>query len=59
VDILKYLRHYQRSTYPEAARARLSTDLNYQIEQLMQHYFTYLLERSLNTPSFLRQIKPY
>jgi DNA repair protein RecO (recombination protein O) len=57
VDILKYLRHYQRSAYPEAARARLSTDLNYQIEQLMQHYFTYLLERNLNTPAFLRQIK--
>jgi len=59
VDTLKYLRHYQRSTYSEAARARFSPDLNHQVEQLMQHYFTYLLERSLNTPSFLRQIKPY
>lgn len=58
VEPLKYLRHYQRSTYPEATRAPLSPDLNYQIEQLMQHYFTYLLERNLNTPEFLRQIKP-
>jgi DNA repair protein RecO (recombination protein O) len=57
VDILKYLRHYQRSAYPEAARARLTPDINNQYEQLMQHYFTYLLERNLNTPAFLRQIK--
>jgi DNA repair protein RecO (recombination protein O) len=57
VDTLKYLRHYQRSSYSEASRAHLSADVNYQFEQLMQHYFTYLLERNLNTPSFLRQIK--
>ena len=57
VDTLKYLRHYQRSSYPDAARARLSPDLNQKFEQLMQRYFTYLLERSLNTPLFLRQIK--
>lgn len=59
VDTLKFLRHYQRSTYPQAARARLSPDLNHQFEQLMQRYFTYLLERNLNTPAFLRQIKPF
>ena len=57
VDTLKYLRHYQRSAYPEAARAHMSPELNYQFEHLMQHYFTYLLERNLNTPAFLRQIK--
>lgn len=57
VDVLKYLRHFQRSSYAEAGRARLSPTLNLELEQLLQRYFTYLLERSLNTPAFLRQIK--
>jgi DNA repair protein RecO (recombination protein O) len=54
---LKYLRHFQRSTYAEAARARVSPDLNHELEQIIQHYLTYLLERGLNTPSFIRQVK--
>lgn len=54
---LKYLRHFQRSSYPEAARVVLSPALNREIENLMQHYLTYLLERSLNTPAFLRRVR--
>lgn len=57
MDTLRYLRHFQRSAYPEAARAHMSTELNHQFEHLMHQYFTYLLERNLNTPAFLRQIK--
>jgi DNA repair protein RecO (recombination protein O) len=54
---LKYLRHFQRSSFTEAARIRFTPDLNYELEQVMQHYLTYLLERGLNTPSFLRHVK--
>jgi recombinational DNA repair protein (RecF pathway) len=54
---LKYLRHFQRSSYAEAARAKISPHLNHELEQIMQHYLTYLLERGLNTPSFIRQVK--
>jgi len=57
METLKFLRHFQRSTYPEAARAHMSPELSYQFERLMQQYFTYLLERKLNTPAFLQQIK--
>src|SRR5512147_3308911 len=54
VDTLKYLRHFQRSSYADAARARPSPDVRDEAESLMQGYFTYLLERELNTPGFLK-----
>jgi DNA repair protein RecO (recombination protein O) len=57
VDTLKYLRHFQRSSYGEASRARPSLEVQKEAETLMQGYFTYLLERELNTPGFLKRIK--
>jgi DNA repair protein RecO (recombination protein O) len=57
VDALKYLRHFQRSSYAEAARARPSPEIQSETENLMQGYFTYLLERELNTPGFIRRVK--
>jgi DNA repair protein RecO (recombination protein O) len=57
VETLKYLRHFQRSSYAEATRARPSSEVRQEAESLMQGYFTYLLERELNTPGFLRKIR--
>jgi len=57
VDTLKYLRHFQRSSYADASRARPSSEVQKETEILMQGYFTFLLERELNTPGFLRKIK--
>lgn len=57
MNALKYLRHYQRSSFGEAGRARLNPALNQELETIMQHYMTYLLERSLNTPAFLRRLR--
>ncbi|HLO31430.1 MAG TPA: DNA repair protein RecO [Anaerolineales bacterium] len=57
VETLKYLRHFQRSSYPDAARAHPSPEVQNESESLMQGYFTYLLERELNTPGFLKSIK--
>jgi DNA repair protein RecO (recombination protein O) len=57
VDALKYLRHFQRSSYRDAARARAKPETQKEVEMLMQGYFTYLLERELNTPGFLKRIK--
>ncbi len=57
VEALKYLRHFQRSGYAEAARARPTDDVRQEAEDLMQGYFTYLLERELKTPGFLRKIR--
>jgi DNA repair protein RecO (recombination protein O) len=57
IETLKYLRHFQRSNYSDASRARPSLDIQDEAESLMQGYFTYLLERELNTPGFLKSIK--
>jgi DNA repair protein RecO (recombination protein O) len=57
VESLRYLRHFQRSSYTEATRARPDPDVQSETESLMQGFFTYLLERELNTPGFLKKIK--
>jgi DNA repair protein RecO (recombination protein O) len=57
VEVLRYLRHFQRSSYADATRARPTPDMQQEAETLMQGYFTYLLERELNTPGFLKKIK--
>jgi DNA repair protein RecO (recombination protein O) len=54
---LKYLRYYQRSSYEETARAQISLIVGREMESLMQYYLTYLLERGLNTPTFLQRVK--
>ena len=57
VEALKYLRHFQRSTYAEAQRARPTPEVQNEVESLLQHYVTFLLERALNSPRFISQIK--
>jgi len=57
MQALKYLRHFQRSKFPEAKKAALSVELNREMENVMQHYLTYLLERGLNTPPFMRRLR--
>jgi DNA repair protein RecO (recombination protein O) len=57
VYALKYLRHFQRSSYAEASRAHPTADVKRELETLMQGFFTYLLERELNTPGFMKQIR--
>jgi DNA repair protein RecO (recombination protein O) len=54
---LRILRHFQRSNYAEAQHARLSADVDRELENLMGNYLTYLLERGLNTPAFLRRVR--
>ena len=57
LEALKYLRHFQRSSYKDASRAQPSLEVRKEVEALMQSYFTYLLERELNTPGFIKKIK--
>ncbi len=57
MEALKYLRHFQRSTFGEAARARPTAETRAEVESLMQGYFSFLLERELHSPGFLRHIK--
>lgn len=57
MQALKYLRHFQRSSFKDATRAVLTTSLNHELEMILQHYLTYLLERGLNTPPFMRRAR--
>ncbi|MBP6178430.1 MAG: DNA repair protein RecO [Anaerolineales bacterium] len=57
VETLKYLRHFQRSSYRDASRANPSLEIQKEAETLMQGYFTYLLERELNTPGFIKRVR--
>jgi DNA repair protein RecO (recombination protein O) len=57
LQALKYMRHYQRSSFREAARAQPAIITQREIESLMQYYLTYILERGLNTPAFLRRLR--
>lgn len=57
LEVLRFLRHFQRSAYPEITKARIPQAVQLEMESLLQYYLTYLLERKLNTPDFLRVIK--
>jgi recombinational DNA repair protein (RecF pathway) len=57
MEALKHFRHFQRSSYAEAQRARPGLEVQNELEALMQRYFTYLLERELKSPGFIKQIK--
>jgi len=57
MDGLRFLRHFQRSSYQDATRAQPSKAAHREMEQLMQHYITYVLERALKSPAFLRHIR--
>jgi DNA repair protein RecO (recombination protein O) len=54
---LKYLRHFQRSTYKEALAATPGESVMQEVERIMQWYLTYLLERAINSQVFLQQIR--
>ena len=56
MDTLRYLRHFQRSSYQDASRAKISSNVSTAIEQIMYHYLTHVLEKRLNTPSFLKRM---
>jgi DNA repair protein RecO (recombination protein O) len=56
-EALRFLRHFQRSAYDDALRASPSQAVHQEMEMLMQYYISYVLERGLNTPKFLRDIR--
>ena len=56
VNEIKYLRHFQRSSYEDAARANPNPAIRADVERLMHFYLTYILERGLNSPQFLKEV---
>lgn len=57
MQALKYMRHFQRSKYQDAAQAQIPAAIHAEIERIMYYYLTYVLERGLNSPAFLRHMR--
>jgi len=57
MDALRFLRHLQRSSFSEAQRADPSPGVRAEMESLLNDYLTFLLERKLNSPEFLDEIR--
>lgn len=57
MSALKYIRHFQRSTYKESLAAAPEPEVSLEIERIMQWYLTFLLERAINSQVFLQQIQ--
>lgn len=55
-DALRFLRHFQRSTYAVAARAKPSEQVHHEMETINQYYLSYVLERGLNSPKFIKRV---
>ena len=54
---LKFLRHLQRSSFQEAMRADPNPAQRAEMETLLRYYLTFLLERRLNSPEFLEEVR--
>lgn len=57
MEALKYLRHFQRSTYAQASAANPEEKIQNEVEVIMQWYLTFLLERNINAQAFIREIR--
>ncbi|GAB4579043.1 MAG: DNA repair protein RecO [Anaerolineales bacterium] len=55
-DALKYLRHLQRSQFTEAMRAHPSPEHAREMERILQGFLSYVLERGLTVPKFIREV---
>ena len=56
VDVLRYLRHLQRSNWEKVASLTIPKEIEPTLAELIQRYLTYILERQLNTPNFIREV---
>jgi DNA repair protein RecO (recombination protein O) len=54
--LLKYLRHFQRSSLQELLSITLPPDLRKGLEDLIRYYLNHTLEKQLNSPEFLKRI---
>ncbi len=56
-DVLRYFRHLQRSTWEQIEGVTIPSAIEPLLADLNERYFTYILERKLNSPDFLREIQ--
>jgi DNA repair protein RecO (recombination protein O) len=59
MQTLKFLRHYQRSSFRDANRVELPAGVRHEMERLLNDYLTYWLERKLNSPAFIDEVRRF
>lgn len=59
MDVLRYFRHLQRSKWQHIEAVVIPEEIEVGLSSLIQKYFTYLLERKLNSPEFLREVQDF
>lgn len=57
VDVVKVLRYLARHEAPDVARLKLGASLSRDIEDLMQGYVTYVLDREVDSARWLRELR--
>jgi DNA repair protein RecO (recombination protein O) len=57
VNTLKVLRYLQTHSYDQSMRVRLKPSTHRDLETLMLHYITYVLERNLKSVEFLHRLR--
>jgi DNA repair protein RecO (recombination protein O) len=57
VDVLRYLRHFQRSNFADINKIVVPEMIRMEMQKVLSVYISSIIERKLNTPSFLRQIE--
>ena len=56
-DVLRYFRHLQRSTWEQIEGVTIPPSIEPLLADLVERYITYILERKLNSPDFLREVR--
>jgi DNA repair protein RecO (recombination protein O) len=56
MNTLRYMRHFQRSAYPELAQLSVPSEVQGEMTALMNSYLSGVVERKLNAPDFLKQV---
>jgi DNA repair protein RecO (recombination protein O) len=56
-DTLRYFRHLQRSNWEQIEGIVIPERIESALADLIQRYISYILERQLNSPSFLKEIQ--
>lgn len=57
MQVLKHMRHFQKSSFPAAMKAPYNQNLYQQFGSILNYYYLYILERRLNSPGFLRKVQ--
>lgn len=57
LDVLKVLRHFQRSTFEAVQDLHVRDKVYSEMEQLMENYLSYVLEHRFSSPAFIRHVR--